>query len=328
MSDFKYVVGIDVAKDSLAFSLFDGDKHIVNEIEYTRSKITKTLIKPFADRKEDILFICESTGVYHLRLVMQLHNQGFNVSVVNPFAIKKYAEMKMMRAKTDAVDARLIAAYGAYEDDIHLFVPKSEEVIAIDNLLKAIDDLRSQKTVVSNQYHALKHQVQSSKVAIASYKRHITFIEKEVAQLEQELESLIINNFEEEYRLLQTIPGIGLMSSGVILGIYNAFKTFDNAKQACAFAGICPSPHQSGTSVNGSGTISKRGNSFARKTLYMASLSAIQYNPFAKAQYERLVANGKSKKQALIAAANKILRQAFGVLKSGKAFDRNYMIFQ
>ncbi|MCJ7766673.1 MAG: IS110 family transposase [Thiovulaceae bacterium] len=295
MDDFKYVVGIDVAKDSLAFSVFDGKKHHFDEIEYTSSKITRSFVRPFQDNKKEVLFICESTGVYHLRLVMQLYNLGFNISVVNPFAIKKYAEMKMMRAKTDAVDARLIAAYGAYEDEIHLFEPKSEVVIAIDNLLKAIDDLRSQKTMVTNQHHALKHQVQSSKVAIASYKRHITFIEKEIACLEQELETIIIVNFKEEYRLLRTIPGIGLKSSGVILGIYNAFKTFDNAKQACAFAGICPSPHQSGTSVNGRGSISKRGNSFARKTLYMASLSAIQYNPFAKAQYERLVANGKSK---------------------------------
>ena len=328
MGDFKYVVGIDVAKDSLAVSIFDGNKHIVNEIKYTRSKITKTLIKPFIDRREDVLFICESTGVYHLNLVMQLHDLGFNISVVNPFAIKKYAEMKMMRAKTDAVDAKLIAAYGAYEKEVNLFKPKPEVVIAIDNLLKVIDDLKFQKTMVSNQYHAIRHQVKASRLAITSYKRHITFIEKEVDRLEKELESLIISNFEEEYRLLRTIPGIGLMSSGVILGIYNAFQTFDNAKQACAFAGICPSPHQSGTSVKGSGKISKRGNSFARKTLYMASLSAVQYNPFAKQQYERLVKNGKSKKQALIAAANKILRQAFGVLKSGKAFDRNYMVLQ
>ena len=328
MSDFKYVVGIDVAKDTLAYSLFDGNKHIVKEIEYTKTKITKDLTKPFQKTKEDVLFICESTGVYHLRLVMQLYELGFYVSVVNPFSIKKYAEMKMMRAKTDAVDAKLIAAYGAYERDINLFEPKSKVVIAIDNLLKVIDDLRLQKTMVSNQYHAIKHQVQFSTKAAASYKRHITFIEKELTMLEQELEALIISNFEEEYRLLRTIPGIGLMSSSVILGIYNAFKTFDNAKQACAFAGIAPSPHQSGTSVKGRGAISKRGNSFARKTFYMASLSAIQHNPFAKAQYERLVKNGKSKKQALIAAANKILRQAFGVLKSGKAFDRNYMVLQ
>ena len=328
MDDFKYVVGIDVAKDTLAYSLFDGKKHIVQEIDYTKASIIKELIKPFENTKEDILFICESTGVYHLRLVMQLYESGFSVSVVNPFAIKKYAEMKMMRAKTDAVDAKLIAAYGAYQREITLFKPKSKVVIAIDNLLKAIDDLRLQKIVVSNQYHAIRHQVHSSAKVIASYKRHIAFIKKELNVLEQELEALIISNFEEEYRLLQSIPGIGLMSSSVILGSYNAFKTFDTAKQACAFAGIAPSPHQSGTSVKGRGTISKRGNSLARKTFYMAALSAIQHNPFAKAQYERLVKNGKSKKQALIAAANKLLRQAFGVLKNRKAFDRNYMVLQ
>ena len=328
MGHFKYVVGIDVAKDTLAFSVFDGVEHVFNEIEYTRSKITQSLVRPFQDKKEDVLFICESTGTYHLHLATQLYNQGFHVSVVNPFAIKKYAEMKMKRAKTDAVDARLIAAYGAYEQDISFFEPRLEEAVAIDNLLKTIDDLRCQKTMVNNQYQALKHQVRFSKVAVASYQRHITFIEKEIVALEQALETIISTHFEKEYKLLRSIPGIGLMSSSVILGIYNAFKTFDNAKQACAFAGICPSPHQSGSSVNGSGAISKRGNSLARKTFYMASLSAVQYNPFVKAQYERLIAKGKSKKQALIAAANKILRQAFGVLKSGKAFDRNFMVLK
>lgn len=199
MGDFKYVVGIDVAKDTLAYSVFDGNKHIVQEIEYNKSKITKDLIKPFQDAKEDVLFICESTGVYHLHLVMQLYESGFYVSVVNPFAIKKYAEMKMMRAKTDAVDAKLIAAYGVYEENVNLFEPKSEVVIAIDNLLKVIDDLRFQKTMVSNQYHAIKHQVKFSTKAVASYKRHIVFIEKELTKLEQELEALIISNFEEEY---------------------------------------------------------------------------------------------------------------------------------
>ncbi len=273
-----------------------------------------------------MLFICENTGVYHLRLVVQLYSQGFKVSVVNPFIIKKYAEMKLMRAKTDSVDARLIASYGAYEIDIKLFIPKDRVVIHIDNLLKIMDDLHIQKTVVNNQLQALKHQVEASNKVLSSYKKHIIFIDKELESLEKELEDMIKEHFKDEYKLLNTIPGIGLISSGVIIGIYNSFATFDNAKQACAFAGICPSPYQSGSSVHGKGTISKRGNSFARKTLYMASLSAIQYNPFIKAQYERLLENGKSKKQALIAAANKILRQAFGVLKSKKAFDRNFMV--
>lgn len=328
MSDFQYVVGIDIAKDTLAISVFNDQRHHFNEIQYTKSQIHKELIKPFQDKKDDVFFVCESTGVYHLRLVKQLYEQGFNISVVNPFIIKKYAEMKLKRAKTDAVDAKLIAAYGAYETEIRLFEPKSEMLTAIDNLLKVIDDLKLQKTVTSNQLHAIKHQPEAGKYVISSYKRHITFMEKELDKLQSELEELLQENFKEEYKLLRTIPGIGLISSGVIIGIYNSFRTFDNAKQACAFAGICPSPYESGTSVKGSGRISKRGNSFARKTLYMASLSAIQYNPFIKQQYERLVKNGKSKKQALIAAANKILRQAFGVLKSRRAFDRNYMVLQ
>ena len=328
MSDFKYVVGIDIAKDTLAISVFSDAKHQFSEIQYTKTQINRKLIRIFQDKKEEVLFICESTGVYHLKLVMQLYDQGFSISVVNPFIIKKYAEMKLKRAKTDAVDAKLIAAYGAYETEIRLFEPRSEKLTAIENLLKIIDDLKYQKTITSNQLHAIKHQPDGYSHVITSYKRHISFMEKEIEKLQRELESLLQKDFKEEYKLLRTIPGIGLISSGMIIAIYNSFLTFDNAKQACAFAGICPSPYESGTSVKGSGRISKRGNSFARKTLYMASLSAIQYNPFIKQQFERLVKNGKSKKQALIAAANKILHQAFGVLKSRRAFDKNYMVLE
>jgi len=113
--------------------------------------------------------------------------------------------------------------------------------------------------------------------------------------------------------------------ASLIISTFNGFKDFQTAKQACSFAGICPSPYQSGTSVKGKGSISKRGSPFARKILYMGALSATKYNPLIKKQYQRLLENGKCKMIAIIAAANKLLRQTFGVLKSKKAYDESYI---
>jgi len=165
----------------------------------------------------------------------------------------------------------------------------------------------------------------ASKDIIKAYNKHIKFLNDEIKKLEEKLKNLLKNNFKKEYELLISIPGIGLKVSSMIISTFDSFKNFDNAKQACSFVGITPYPYQSGTSVKGRGAISKRGNTFARKILYMGALSSVMHNSFIKAQYNRLLKKGKSKMQAVIAAAHKLLRLAFGVLKSGKMFNESYV---
>ena len=147
----------------------------------------------------------------------------------------------------------------------------------------------------------------------------------EIQRVQKQLHELLENKFSKKYELLLSIPGVGLKVSAMIIAVFNGFENFTNAKQACSFAGIAPAPYESGTSVKGRGSISKRGNPFVRQILYMAALSATQHNALIKQQYTRLVKNGKSKMVAMIAAANKLLRQAFGVLKSGKPFNEDFM---
>ena len=326
MKSFKIVIGIDVAKDTLAISIFNGTIHQIKELDYTKRIIRKELITPFKKVKESVIFIMESTGIYHTRLAYWLVAEGFNISVVNPLIIKRYSQMHLMRIKTDSADAKLIAEYGyEYQHKISLFRTKDESQIAIDNLVKAIDDLLLQRTMTNNQYHALKKLANYSKEALDSYNRHLKFIKDEIKRLEITLQTLLENEFSHEYELLRSIPGIGLKVSAMIIAVFNGFKNFESAKQACSFVGIAPSPYESGTSVKGRGSISKRGNTFARKMLYMGALVATIHNALIRQQYQRLVESGKSKMVAMVAAANKLLRQAFGVLKSGKPFDLNYV---
>jgi len=325
MRSFKKVIGIDVASESLAVSLFDGKVHTVTEIEYSQKEIRKVLINPFRKEKSSIVFIMESTGIYHTKLAYKLIAEGFKVSVVNPLIIKRYSQMHLRRVKTDSVDAKLIAEYGyEYQHKLSFFSPKEENQVHVDNLIKAIDDLLNQKTMCNNQYLALKKQANYAKEVLKSYKRHLNFISQEIKRLEKELESLLKESFETEYRLLKSIPGIGLKVSAMIIAVFHKFENFQNAKQACSFTGIAPSPYESGTSVKGRGSISKRGNPFTRQILFMGALVATVHNPLIRQQYHRLLENGKSKMVAIIAAANKLLRQAFGVLKSVKPFDVNY----
>ena len=96
MKIFKTIVGIDVAKDTLAVSIYDGKTHVVKEFLYNKKTITRELITKFKKDKESILFVLESTGVYHTSLAYQLYENDYKVSALNPFIIKKYSQMKMM----------------------------------------------------------------------------------------------------------------------------------------------------------------------------------------------------------------------------------------
>jgi transposase len=326
MMRVKKVIGIDVASESLTISIYDGKVHDVKTLNYTKSDIRKILIRPFIHNKEDMLIVMEGTGVYHTRVAHQLASEDFKVCVINPLIIKRYVQMHLSRIKTDKSDAKLIAEYGyEYQHKLSYFIPKKEEQIHIDNLIKALDDLLLQKGVCTSQLHALTKQVNYAKEAAKSYQRHQKFLQQEIGKLETYLDDYLSTYFSDNYRLLQSIPGVGLKISATILSAYGSFENFQSAKQACSFAGMAPSLYESGTSVKGKSRISKRGNPFIRKMLFMGALSATTYNPLVRQYYRRLIANGKPKMSAMNAAAHKLLRIIFGVLKSEQPFDVNYV---
>ena len=123
---------------------------------------------------------------------------------------------------------------------------------------------------------------------------------------------------------LQTIPGLGKKTAVMLLVATNYFKNFETASQLCCYAGLTPVIRQSGTSVKGKPRISKIGNPKLRNLLFMCAFNACKCNKACKELYERIVAKGKSKKLALIAVCNKLLKQAFAIAKSGLCYDENY----
>lgn len=122
--------------------------------------------------------------------------------------------------------------------------------------------------------------------------------------------------------MISSIPGIGKKTA--ILLITNAFSGFDSHKQASSFFGISPTERSSGSSIRGRSRISKAGNPAVRISLFLCSYTACKANAQCEALYNRLADKGKSKKLALIAVSNKLLKQAFAVAKSGMPYDPNY----
>lgn len=128
----------------------------------------------------------------------------------------------------------------------------------------------------------------------------------------------------DQKKLLETIPGVGEATISQILSFVD-YQRFENAKQVAAFVGLNPKQHESGSSVRGRTRISKMGDGNLRKSLYMPAIVAKKYNPIIKEFCERLKKAGKPPMLIIGAAMRKLLHLIYGVLKSGKPFDANWL---
>ncbi len=316
----KLTAGIDVSKETLDISLYNGEKHDNITIANNKKAFVKFLKKYSSD---DLQIVMEATGIYHLRIALEAHNWGYFVSVVNPLIIKRYGEMKMLRAKTDSVDARLIAEYG-YEQNPEEFTPRSDERMVLFQLSKAIEDLHKTHTAFSNRLESYTHGCPVSKEVGKTYQSMVNKIEREIDKLKKMLFDYLDTHFPDQSSKLTSIKGVGKMTASMIMAFYGNFEQFETAKQAVSFAGLNPNPRQSGTSVKRGSNISKKGHALIRKTLYMSALSAKKYNPVYREYYERLLASGKLKKVALVAVAHKLLRHIFAIVKYDREWDPQY----
>lgn len=315
----KKSIGIDVSKRKVDVSFYDGKGHREFSCENTESGLDRLKERISRQGGSEVLITMEATGTYHRRMAAGLHEAGYTVSVMNPLIIKRYGEMKMIRAKTDPVDARLIAEYGYYQKPM-IYEPKSLECQKITTLLTTIEGLHRVKGQNRNRIEALTQSPWCSQEAIESIRRINRVIDEEVRHIENHITHLMEAWYGEEYRRLICIPGIGKRMAAAIIGYFQGFEHFEKAKQAASYIGINPSPKDSGTSIKGRGMISRKGNRYLRKIVYMAALSASRHNHECARLYNRLLAKGKKKKVALIAVANKLIRQVFAIVKNQREY--------
>lgn len=152
----------------------------------------------------------------------------------------------------------------------------------------------------------------------------LAFVDEQLAQLRQQVEAHIDRHpdLKRRQELLESIPGIGELTAAKLQA--EDLERFDDARTVSAYAGLTPMNRTSGTSLRRRPKLSKIGKASLRRALYMPALVAVQHNPVIRAFYQRLVARGKTKMAALGAAMHKLLRLAYGVLKSGLPFDPQF----
>jgi transposase len=268
-------------------------------------------------------FVMEATGVYYIRLAFYLHSHGCVLSVVNAIAIKRYIQMHLERNKTDKKDAGWICRYAIEQQPPYWQMPDSA-YFESKQLYNTIREYTEQIKRINNQLHSLRLLPVPSKDTIKSLEKIIVCMEKEIKQLEQKLQLLLVQWHPEQLKSVSSIKGIGKRAAAMLIVFTQGFKHTQNHRQLISFAGLSPTQYSSGSSIQGKPRIYKRGGKNLRDVLYMCSMNAMKTNTACKALYERLRANGKTGKQALIAVCNKLLKQVFAVVKNNTLYQPNY----
>jgi transposase len=273
----------------------------------------------------EVLVVLEATSTYWVRLACALHAAGYVVSVVNPKQAHDFAKALLQRAKTDAVDAGVLAQLAAKLQPSP-WTPPPATYQQFQQRLAQRDSLLGRRQQVRNQHHALSQEVVTVPTVLARQQDLLALLEEQVAAIERELAVLVAEDsaWAASIRLLQTIPGVGPVTAAWLVVATLNFTSCADAPSVTAYAGLAPQPRQSGTSVRGRAAIGHTGDRRLRTALYMATLTAARYNPAVAALYERLRGAGKPKKLARCAAARKLLHQMWAIGTSQRPFDPTY----
>lgn len=306
----KVNVGIDISKSSFDVAIPLKEKEGYKHLKFKNNadgfdKFSK-LLDPVSN------CIMEASGVYYLQLAIYLNSKGMIVSVVNPLTIKRFSQMRLMRAKTDKKDAAMIAEYGKVENPIK-WEPREEHMLQMQQLQALQENFIGQLTRLKNQQESFINSGVNNKIGTKIIEKEIEHVSNQIKLLDDELVKITKEFHQDLFERLQTIKGIGKRSAMMLILITDGFKRFENSKQLCAYVGLSPRIFESGTSVKGKVKICKMGMAKMRKLLYLCAMSARSSNKACKEMFERLTDRGKNGKLALIAVANKLLKQAFAI---------------
>lgn len=312
------ILGIDVAKDSLAVSLLYEDETLNAEFDNNKKGFNK-LNRWLDNHQAPVVHACmEATGRYWEQVAIFLFEAGHTVSVVNPLRIKKYAQSQLRRNKTDRLDAFVIADF-CKTQKTEVWTPLEPCWSELQVLVRHLEDLEVDRQRQRNRLHALQHSAQSAPIVRKNLQRQIHFLTKQIKQVKKLIQDHIDRHpdLQEKRDLLASIKGLGDLTAAKILGEYGDMSQFSDVRQVVAFAGLNPQHKVSGSSVRGQTKISKIGRSSIRAALYMPAIVAKNANPRMMAFADRLVERGLCNMEIIVAIMRKLLHIAYGVLKSG-----------
>lgn len=285
-------IGVDVSK--LYLDVHD-ERYPATQIRRTKAAI-KRWIKASA---ANVHLVMEATGGYEALVADVCEQHEVAYSIVNAARVRHFAKALGVLAKNDSIDAKVLAHFGQTTKPVRT-VRADPEVLVVRSLVERRAALIGYRTAEKNRFEHLNGP------ALASLKRHLMWLDREIARLATQIEKAIDDNeaLRQRNAQLQSAPGVGPVVASTLIGLLPELGAL-NRRSIASLVGLAPWDNQSGPRNR-----TRRvwgGRSAVRSALYMAAVSASRFNPPLKAFYERLVAQGKPKKLALIAVARRLL---------------------
>ena len=304
------IIGVDVSK-----LWFDAAFDSAGEVRrFERRPIGyRRLLADIGERVAPTLVVVEATGGLHKPLWQALTEAGVAVAVVNPRQVRDFAKATGQLAKTDKIDARLLALFGE-RLDARSTVPPAREEQRLQALVRRRSELVEMITAEKNR-RSSNDDAELDK----SIEQHLAWLDRQKKKLEEKIENLTVENKElkAKRRILESLPGIGAVTSATLAAELPELGQLDR-KQIAKLVGVAPLQDQSGKHNGRAHTWGGRKN--VRTALYLPALIATRYNPELKDFYQRLLAAGKKKMVAVVAVMRKMLTILNAMIRDG----RNY----
>ena len=326
-------VGVDIAKASFTVAVLgpagEADwgefANTPAGFEQWRARVSAAV----ADQGElPVVVVLEPTGGYELALAGYAAEQGWLVSRPNAARVRDWAKSQGRRAKSDQLDGRTLARYGAVQPQA-AWKPLPRAYSELESLLQRQDELETMRQQECNRQAALGLKTGTAPTVAASLAAILSALEQAQTEIAAAIQAHLkaYPAVQAKARRLRTVPGVGDKTVLHVLVLLARWDTLtDGAGQAkglVAYTGLDPQTHTSGTSVYKPAHISRMGNRQMRRRLYLAAFGGVRARSGPLRDfYQRLVGRGKAKKLAITAAARKILVWAWAVYRTDTDFDR------
>jgi transposase len=329
----KQIVGIDVAQKELVVCLGRMTDDWSPEIFAHKAFVNNTKgfnalenwVKKLVDPEVSVRFVMEATGVYHEPLAYYLSDQGCTISVVLPNKISNYFRTLEVKIINDQTASHAITLFGL-ERKLEDWKRPDAVYKRLRQLVRERDQLVQERTIVKNQLHAEKSEAEPSSSSMMRMKKRIALLDRQEMEIKTEIQAIVKKdkNTSDAVQLISTIPGIGLLTAVTVLAETNGFELIRNKRQLTSYAGLDVVQKQSGTSVQGKPRISKRGNKYLRKAMYLPALSSMRCDERFKAIFTRVVAKNGIKMKAGVAVQRKLLEMTYTIFKTNKPYDKGH----
>lgn len=317
-------VGVDVSKDVLWVAWSGLDEAVVEfDLPNTTAGVGELLSRVTAGRIKECRIVVEATGPYSALVVAAAANHPkAQVMRIQPADGKHFAKL-VTRAKTDRADARMLLQY-AQRMTFRPTVLPSADSQRLRSLARHMSKVIDRRAAVKNQRHA--KDIEDTDAIDWAIEAELTALNAIITQLEAQIDKALEEHSDERvaqaHARFHEIKGINTRSVARVLPELMGLPTTLTPRQVVAHCGLDPRPKQSGTARAGtSWNISKAGNARIRRVLYMCTLSAVQHDPAMRAFYNHLLAKGKPKKVAHVAAMRKLVVALWCVYARGEEYN-------